>query len=476
MDNENIHRGGKNGEQAPSLLGLDRPRPHDDVAERAVLGAMMLDPAAASSALSALRFENAFFRPSHQTIFDAIRELNSSRNDAAIDPVILNSHLERIGRLDEVGGPAYLAVLVDSVPTAANIEHYIAIVKQNAILRRIISGCSAAIMKCYDSDDDIKSLLDSVEQGIFEITQLNETKELQLIAPLVDSGLEYLRKLVEGNNEVMGLKTGYDFVDRAIIGLRPGEMFVLAARPSIGKTALALNMATNIALGAQVPVGIFSLEMPSQQLILRMLCSEARVGLSKFTRQSLTQAELMEVLGAGDRLRKSNIVIDDTGAIDILELRAKARRMKSRYDVQVIFIDYLQLIQTDAGRNASRENEVAKISGALKALAKELSIPIVVLAQLNRQAEQGEKPKLSNLRESGAIEQDADVVALLHRDREKQYKQKIDEDTGLDAELIIAKNRNGSTGTQELLFFPSYTRFENKARISDQDVNGEANG
>jgi replicative DNA helicase len=282
-------------------------------------------------------------------------------------------------------------------------------------------------------------------------------------------------KLIEGDSEVMGLKTGYETLDRAIIGLRPGEMFVLAARPSIGKTALALNMACYIALNSQVPVGIFSLEMPAQQLVNRMICSEARVPMSKFTRKTLTQVEMTEVLDAGERLRKSHIIIDDTGGIDILELKAKARRMRSRHDVGVIFIDYLQLIQTDAGRNASRENEVSKISGSIKALAKELGIPIVILAQLNRQAEQGEKPKLSHLRESGAIEQDADVVALLHRDREKQYQQKMDDETGIDSELIIAKNRNGATGTQELLFFPSYTRFYNKSRVSDQDIDSEAN-
>jgi len=476
-DNRRNYRG-QNEEQsreADNLLLTDRPSPHNDDAERAVLGAMMLDASAATAALSALRFEKAFYSPTHQTIFDAIKTLNSTKNDAGIDPVVLADYLGRIGRLEEVGGALYLARLAESVPTAANIEHYVEIVKKNAILRRVITSCGAAIMKCYDSDDDIKSLLDQVEQSIFEISTMNETKDLQLIDNLVDDGLQYLMKLIEGDSEVMGLKTGYETLDRAIIGLRPGEMFVLAARPSIGKTALALNMACYIALNSQVPVGIFSLEMPAQQLVLRMLCSEARVPMSKFTRKTLTQVEMTEVLDAGERLRKSHIIIDDTGGIDILELKAKARRMRSRHDVGVIFIDYLQLIQTDAGRNASRENEVSKISGSIKALAKELGIPIVILAQLNRQAEQGEKPKLSHLRESGAIEQDADVVALLHRDREKQYQQKMDDETGIDSELIIAKNRNGATGTQELLFFPSYTRFYNKSRVSDQDIDSEAN-
>jgi replicative DNA helicase len=460
----------KNEERAV-LLNLDRPKPHNEDAEKAVLGAMMLAPSAAAAAFSALRFEGAFYRAAHQIIFNAMMELSSGKGDAALDAVVLTDHLQKKARLEEIGGPSYLAMLSDCVPTAANIEYYIEIVKQNAILRRIISNCSEAIMKCYDADDDVKTLLDQIESKIFEITQLNESKDLQLIQPLVVDAVEYLNKLFSGESEVMGLKTGFNQLDRAITGLRPGELFVLAARPSIGKTALALNIAANISLGANpVPVGIFSLEMPAQQLVLRLLSSEAKVGVGRFISKVPPRWVINNIKEAATRLRNSKIVIDDTGAIDILELRAKARRMKSRENVGVIFVDYLQLIRADAGRNASRENEVSKISGSLKALAKELNIPIVVLSQLNRQAEQGEKPKLSNLRESGAIEQDADVVTLLHRERDKQYLRDDDNDAGLDAELIIAKNRNGATGTQQLIFFPQYTRFENKAAMSDQDV------
>jgi len=235
---------------------------------------------------------------------------------------------------------------------------------------------------------------------------------------------------------------------------------------------LALNIAANIALGpAKAPVGIFSLEMPAQQLVLRLLCSEAKVCLGRLVNVITPPKNTWSALqDACMSLHKSQIIIDDTGAIDIFELRAKARRMRNTANVGVIFIDYLQLIHADVGRNASRENEVSKISGALKALAKELNIPIVVLAQLNRQAEQIEKPKLSNLRESGAIEQDADVVTLLHREREKQYQQGEDATEGLEAELIVAKNRNGATGVQNLLFFPQFTRFENRSKIDDKDV------
>lgn len=461
---------GKTSEKV-ALLNLDRPKPHNEDAEKAVLGAMMLEPTAAAVAISALHFAGAFYRPAHQTIFTAMTELCSGKGDAGLDVVVLTDHLQKSARLEEVGGPSYLAMLSDCVPTAANIEYYVDIVKQNAILRRIISNCSEAIIKCYDADDNVKELLDQIETKIFEIAQMNESKDLQLIQDLIVDAVEHLNKLFSGDDEVMGLKTGFNQLDRAITGLRPGELFVLAARPSIGKTALALNIAANIALGASsVPVGIFSLEMPAQQLVQRLICSEAKVNASRFINKVPPRWVINNIKEAATRLRNSKIVIDDTGAIDILELRAKARRMKSHENVGVIFIDYLQLINTEAGRNATRENEVSKISGSLKALAKELNIPIVVLAQLNRQAEQGEKPKLSNLRESGAIEQDADVVTLLHRERDRQYAQGEDNDVGLDAELIIAKNRNGATGVQQLLFFPQYTRFENKAVMTDQDI------
>lgn len=447
---------------------MDRPKPNNVEAEIAVLGAMLLAPEAATAAFSGLRFENAFYRPAHQVIFNAMLELSSGKNEAALDPVVLADHLERTGRIDEIGGRAYITQLMDSVPTAANIEHYIEIVRQNAILRRVISTCSEAIGKCYDCEEDAEDLLDNIEQDIFEISGLSQAKDLMPIAPLAYEAINYLELLIQGNAEVLGLKTGFDF-DRMITGLKPGELFVLAARPSIGKTALALNMATNIALASPpVAVGFFSLEMPALQLVLRMLCSLTRISMGEFRFKQVQPSQWADVMEAAGTLKNAKIIIDDTGAIDILELRAKARKMKNRYGVQVIFVDYLQLIKVHTKSNASRENEVAIISGSLKAMAKELNIPVVVLAQLNRQAEQGEKPKLSNLRESGAIEQDADVVAILHRDREKQFEQKADDNIPLATELIIAKNRNGGTGTQNLLFFPKYTRFENAAATAEE--------
>ena len=454
-----------------SMLNLDRPKPHNEEAEIAVLGAMLFSTEAVSSAMGALKLENAFYRPAHQTIFNAMVELTAGKSEVALDPLVVSDHLERNGKLEEVGGRAYIAQLMDSVPTAANIDYYVEIVKQNAILRHIIATCTETIQQCYGAEDDVHTLLDGIEQKIFEVTGMNETKDLQAVQPLVREAVDYLEKLINGNPDILGLRTGFD-IDKMITGLKPGEMFVLAARPSIGKTALALNMAANIAMNPSHPaaVGIFSLEMPALSLILRMICSESRVGLAEFRNKTINQSRWTDVMRAANNLNKAKIVIDDTGAIDILELRAKARRMKAKHNVEAIFVDYLQLIRAHTKSNASRENEVSMISGSLKAMAKELNIPVVVLAQLNRQAEQGEKPKLSQLRESGAIEQDVDVVALLHREREKQPEQKEDDNAGLLSELIIAKNRNGATGTTELLFFPKYTRFENKANADSGDV------
>ena len=449
------------------IISIDKPKPSNNDAEVGVLGSMFVKPEAVSTALSALRFDDAFFRPAHQIIFNAIMELNMGKNEAAVDPIVLADHLERSGQLETVGGRSYIMQLMDAVPTAANIEHYIDIVRQNAILRRVIAACSEAIGRCYDCEDDVNTLLDGIEQSIFEITSLNETKDFMTISSLTSQAIVYLDKLMRGEKEVLGLSTGYDF-DRMITGLKPGELFVLAARPSIGKTALALNMATNIALGnPPAPIGIFSLEMPALQLVLRIICSLTRISMNDLRHGKVTPAQWADVTNAVEQLKRAQILIDDTGAIDILELRAKARRMKNKHNIQAVFIDYLQLIKAHTKSNASRENEVALISGSLKAMAKELNIPVVVLAQLNRQAEQGEKPKLSNLRESGAIEQDADVVAILHREREKQYEQGSEDDKPLPAEVIIAKNRNGGTGTQNLLFFPKYTLFVNAASTDE---------
>ena len=453
---------------------IDRPLPHNDEAEVAVLGSMLIDPAVAiDTAASKLNFDGSFYSPQHQQIFRTLLQLGGEKSRGSIDLITLSDALERAGHLDEVGGRSYLNVIMNSVPTAANIEQYVDIVHQNAILRRLIRASAEIVEHCYDPSGTVEELLDDVEQRVFQVTSLNSSESQTLVVgELILEAINYLDQLHSKDKSVLGIQTGYDDLDRLITGLRAGEMMVLAARPSIGKTALALNIAENIALGPQnTPIGIFSLEMSADLLVLRLLCSRARVSISDIREGALSNARWQEIMEAGQLLKRAPVYIDDSGGLDIMELRARARRMKRESDIKLLIIDYLQLVRTsDLNRNATRENEVARISGRLKSLAKELSVPVVVLAQLNRQAEQaGQRPKLGHLRESGAIEQDADLVALLHRERELD-NERGSMSEGMDAELIIAKHRNGPTGIVPLTFFPAYTRFENRARIADEDV------
>ncbi len=451
-----------------------RSLPHNNEAEVAVLGSILLDPV---NALETARFklttEGSFYRPAHQEIYNQLILTADESSPTSIDLISFADALERRNVLEEVGGRTYLSQLMNSVPTAANAERYVDIVHQHAVLRRLIGVCVQTIDQCYETTDGIHVLLDSIESAILGVTGLTETKGLRTLRELIMPAVEYVEKLYKGERDALGLSTGFEDLDRIITGLKPGEMFVLAARPSVGKTALALNMAANIAVRREgVPVGFFSLEMPAEQLVLRLLSSDARIGLREIRDGALSGPRWQEIMNASQRLREAAFVIDDTGGIDVLELRGRARRMKRDHDIGVLFVDYLQLLRVDAGRNASRENEVAKMSGAIKSLAKELRIPVVVLAQLNRQAEQtGQRPRLSHLRESGAIEQDADVVALLHRDRDKQFDAQAIR-RGVESELIIAKNRNGETGVVPLTFLPVYTRFESRSQISDDDMPG----
>lgn len=457
---------------APALLMGDRAKPHNDKAEVAVLGAMLLNADAASRALSQLNFPDAFYRQAHQLLFNAMLALNP-KGDAGLDYVVLCSHLEKLGQLEQIGGLEYIQQLMDSVPTAAHIDHYVELVRECAVLRRIIATCSTAIMQCYESERPVEELLDEIERQVMEVSQMREVNDFHAIQPLVNDAVAYITSLLQGGQDILGVPTGYPTLDQAMTGgLKPGMLFVLAARPSIGKTALALNMAANIALNdGGMPVGIFSLEMSAQQLVLRLISSHSRVNINRWAYvDDHPQGDMVAVKEACDQLRSSQIYIDDTGAIDILELRAKARRMVEKHGVKVLFIDYLQLISIKSGRTSSRENDVARISGALKALAKELELPVVVLSQLNRQAED-EAPKLNNLRESGAIEQDADIVALLHRNRSEQFEQKENAANGFKAELIVAKNRSGRTCRQHLTFFPQYTRFDPTVdEVPEEDV------
>jgi replicative DNA helicase len=334
----------------------------------------------------------------------------------------------------------------------------------------MISVCSTTVEKCYDADlDNISDILSEVENEIFAVRDVNKPTGSTAISDHIIDAVQYLEKLHEKNLDATGVSTGLPSLDNLIVGLKKQEMIVLAARPSIGKTSLALNMATHISVNKNLKVGFFSLEMSSEQLTRRMLCSLARVSERDFYDKRFDEAEFgrkwSKITSAATELKKTHFYVDPSPGLSINELRAKALRMQLKHGLDIIFIDYLQLMKADIGRNDNRQVEVAKISVGVKGLAKELDIPVVVLAQLNRQAEQQERPKLSQLRESGAIEQDADIVMFLHRDRDAQKDSSQD---CIDAEIIVEKNRNGQTGIADLVFFPKIMKFESKSRYGDE--------
>lgn len=468
MDGESTGR----TQMGPILIG-DRPLPHNSEAEVAVLGSMLLDPAEAIDvAIGQLNFPGSFYSPAHQVIFESIVRLTTERPKGGIDLVTLTDFLDHEGRLEEVGGVTYLTRLLNSVPSSANIEQYAQIVHEHAVLRRLIHTSADVVERCLSPQTSVRELVDQIETEVLGVSSLNTGDDIVKVGDVIYKAIDLLDRLHRRDLSILGIQTGFPDLDRVISGLRPGEMVVLAARPSIGKTALALNMVMNVALSAEpVPVGVFSLEMSTDLLVLRMLCSLARINLGDVRDGALAASRWQEITEKGQVLRDAPIFIDDSGQLDIVELRAKGRRMWREHNIRLLVVDYLQLLRpTTTNRNATRENEVSQMSGGLKALAKELGIPILVIAQLNRQAEQtGQRPKLSHLRESGAIEQDADIVALLHREREVETGTGGLEE-GMDAELIIAKHRNGPTGIVPLTFLPQYTRFESRSPISERDV------
>lgn len=469
----------------------DRPLPHDPEAEGAVLGALLLEPkplmeyAIEILGSAKLFYDNekkkgkkapvaVFYNPRHQRIYSTLCQLHDDQID--IDLITLCNTLSKKQALEFVGGEAYLAELMNSVATTAHFETWCRMVRDFSILRSLISTCETVKDKCYDSDSAVTDLLDQVEQEVLEVGQMEQRSETMHLKDIInndeDGAVNYLLNMMDKEESIAGIPTAFPGLDDLITGLKPGEMFVLAARPSIGKTSLALNMMCNIALHQGHPraVGFFSLEMTSRQLAVRLLCTESGFSERDFYDGNVTN--ITKITTAASKLAKASIYIDPTPALRIRELRSKARRMQSMYGIQAIFIDYLQLMKAEI-RSDNRQEEVATISSGIKALAKELNIPIVVLAQLNREVEKSATgmPKLSHLRESGAIEQDADIVAFLHRERDTQKEASPEYLTkGIESKLIVEKNRNGRTGEVDLLFFPKLMLFRCSSRIPDEDV------
>ena len=448
--------------------------PQSPDAERGVLSSLLLAPREVGGMCAEKQIKREhFFIPAHAEIYGTLLELWDANKP--IDFITLTQVLRDRSLLDQCGGAAFVTELFTFLPTAANAAYYIEILQEKYTLREIIKVCTEYAARGYDEQDDVPNLLNDVEAKVFEIAQDRFKDRAANMKQMVLAAVDAIEKLYDRRGSITGLPTGFVDLDKMTDGLHGSEMIVIAARPGMGKTALAMNMVEHIAVEHKLPVAVFSLEMSSQQLVQRLLCSRARVNLARVRDGFLSERDFPALQTAASKLAETRIFIDDTSSLSILELRAKARRLKSQHDIQAVFIDYLQLIRSTSKRaQENRQIEIAEISSGLKALAKELNIPIVVLAQLNRNPENrsGEskgRPRLSDLRESGSIEQDADLVGLLVR--EEFYVDGEEEKQAAEgkATLIIAKQRNGPTGDVHLTFLKEFTRFETRAKDRDGD-------
>ena len=441
----------------PETPVSERPLPHNLEAEKAVLGAVLIHSTQINLAVELGIASQDFYRHAHQQIFDKMVSL-SERNEV-IDLVTLKEELNRAGNLNEVGGPAYIAALVDGVPKSTNVEYYAKIVKEKAILRSLIGSANKILSTAYQAEADSDEQLDRAEQSIFEIADQRLKGGFVKLHELLPGGVETIEKLQEHKDFLTGVPTGFTELDRLTSGFQPSDLVIVAARPAMGKTSLALNIAQYVGTKTEKTVGVFSLEMSKEQLFLRMLTSEARINARRFRDGYLGSEEYKKLSDALGALGEASVFIDDSSSITVLEMRAKARRLKSEHGLHLLIVDYLQLMQ-GRGRFENRNLELASISRSLKSLAKELKVPVVALSQLSRAPESRSehRPQLSDLRESGALEQDADVVLFIYR--EDQYDRKAENEN--TAEVIIGKQRNGPTGTVRLAFLKEITRFENQ--------------
>jgi replicative DNA helicase len=439
---------------------LERPLPHNLEAERSILGAVLLDNFALNAAIEKIRSDD-FFLPQHRQIFERMVQLGEKQQ--AIDPVTLMEDLSRRGELEAAGGAAYISQLADGLPRVTNVEHYARIVKEKAVLRGLIHSAQAIQEQALAAGEDADVILDRAESVILSLAEDRIKAGLIGVKELVRDNYERLNKILTDGRRVTGLSTGYVNLDNETSGLQPSEMIILAARPSMGKTALAINIANNVAVRNREPVAIFSLEMSKESLLVRMLASEARIDAHKFRTGHMGKEDWGKIVNTLNGLSEAPLWVDDSASSTVMEMGAKARRLKRDRGLSLIIVDYLQLVvPTSTGRQSNRQEEVSGMSRALKALAKELKVPIIVLSQLTRAPEREErKPQLSDLRESGAIEQDADVVMFINRPN--FYKTDLPEEDRAKAELIIAKQRNGPTGTLNFVFLARHTRFEEAA-------------
>ena len=436
--------------------------PQNLEAERAVLGAMLIDEEAIGAVIE--RLDSSFFYDAaHQRIYESIIRLYSDRKN--VDIITLSDRLKTDGGLEVIGGATYLAELVETVPTSANVLHYAEIVKEKGIKRKLIRNATEIVTMSFATDTEVDGLVDEAEKLIFEIASARENQQAVQIKDIVKQTIEKIDLLYQRKETVTGVPTGFLDLDRMTSGLQNSDLIIIAARPSMGKSALAAAMAEHAAIDKGLPVAFFSLEMSKEQVVMRTLCSQARVDASRVRTGMLSPPDWPLLTRSAAKLSNVPYFIDDTPAISPLELRAKARRLKSAHDIRLLIVDYLQLMRGST-KSENRQQEISEISRSLKALARELRIPIIAISQLSRAVEsrQDRRPMLSDLRESGAIEQDADVVILLMRE---EYYEPKPENLGI-AELIVAKQRNGPTGTVRLKFFKEYIRFENLDSMHDE--------
>ncbi len=441
-------------------IRIEKLPPQSLEAEQACLGAMLLDEEAVVGVMELID-EACFYKDEHKKIFKAIIDLFNNRKP--VDVVTVSEELKKRAQLQEVGGALYLTQLTESVPTSASAKFYARIVKEKFILRSLINNATHIIGMCYEQSDDTDSILDKSEKLIFEICDRRIESNYTHIKELIRENIELIDNLYRRQSHVTGVSTGFSRLDIYTAGLQAGDFIIVAGRPSMGKSAFVLNICENIA-SLNIPVAFFSLEMSKQQLVQRLLCSHARIDVQKVRSGYLSANDWPLLTQAAAELSEIPLYIDDSPALNIFELRAKARRLKANYDVQLVVVDYLQLIRS-AARKENRQQEISEISRALKALAKELSVPLIAVSQLSRAVESrgDHRPQLSDLRESGAIEQDADVVIFLFRE---EYYKADTENKGI-AEVIIAKQRNGPTGTLKLGFIKECMKFVNLARLEE---------
>ncbi len=445
---------------AAALSTTLNPRlaPQDLEAERSVLGGVLLTNEALFDIVEIVKVDD-YYREPHRKIFAAMQDL-SIRNEP-IDVITLGDELRRKGELEAIGGPAYLASLDASVPATANLSRYAKIVRDKALARRLIEAAHTIAREGYDQIGSVDDLLDSAEQKIFDVTEKKQSSNFVLLGPTVKKVFQNLEALYEKQADITGVPTGFAALDQMTSGFQPGDLIIVAGRPSMGKTSLVMNMAGHVAIEQHLPVAVFSLEMSVDSLTARLFASEARVDGQRLRTGKLLDSDWPKLARAADRLFRAPMYIDDTAGISALDMRAKCRRLKAKHsNLSLIVVDYLQLMRGRSD-NDNREQELSDISRSLKALAKEIGVPVIALSQLNRSLERREdkRPQLSDLRESGAIEQDADIICFIYRD---EVYNKESADKGV-AEIIIGKQRNGPTGTARVAFLRDYTRFENLA-------------